>query len=73
MFDDGELLKSPNEPVVYYVENGRLRPISSETAFLSMGWQWTQIITAPQWLLNTYTQGLAINTENTGSVLLVSR
>ncbi len=72
-FDDGELLKSPKSPVVYYVERGQLRPISSEQAFLSMGWQWTQIVTAPQWLLDTYTRGLAINTQNTGSVLLVSR
>jgi len=72
-FDDGELLKSPNSPVVYYVEKGRLRPISSEAAFLAMGWQWTQIITAPQWLLNTYSQGLAINTQNTSSVILVRR
>lgn len=72
-FNDGELLKPPTSPVVYYVEQGRLRPISSETAFLSLGWQWSQILTAPQWLLDTYTQGLAINTQNTGSVLLVSR
>ncbi|MBD3281407.1 hypothetical protein GF391_01545 [Candidatus Uhrbacteria bacterium] len=72
-FDNGELLKSPNNPIVYYVERGMLRPISSENAFLSMGWNWSDIVTAPAWLLNTYSQGLAINTQNTGSVLLTSR
>ncbi len=72
-FDDGELLKSPTSPVVYYVERGMLRPISSETAFLSMGWNWQDIVTAPEWVLNTYSRGLAINTNNTSSVLLTSR
>ncbi len=72
-FDDGELLKSPNSPLVYYVERGMLRPISSETAFLSMGWSWPEIVTAPEWLLNTYSLGLAINTHNTDSILLTSR
>jgi D-alanyl-D-alanine carboxypeptidase len=72
-FDDGELLKSPTSPVVFYVERGSLRPISSEAAFLSMGWKWSEIITAPEWLLNTYSQGLAINTQNTDTVLLTSR
>ncbi len=72
-FNDGELLKSPLSPVVYYIERGMLRPISSETAFLSMGWQWQQIITAPEWLLNTYSRGLAINTQNTDSVQLTVR
>lgn len=72
-FDDGELLKSPGSPMVYYVEYGKLRPIASETAFLGMGWRWDKIITAPQWLLDTYNMGLAINTQNMGSVLLVSR
>lgn len=72
-FDDGELLKSPISPVVYYVERGMLRPISTEAAFLSMGWKWSDIVTAPAWLLNTYSQGLAINTQNTNSILLTSR
>ncbi|MDF1497173.1 MAG: serine hydrolase [Patescibacteria group bacterium] len=72
-FDDGELLKSAKSPVVYYVQHGMLRPISSESAFLSMGWNWNQIVTAPQFVLDTYSQGLAINTLNTDSVLLTSR
>lgn len=72
-FDDGELLKSPVSPVVYFVERGMLRPISSESAFLSMGWKWQNIITAPEWLLNTYSRGLAINTQNTDSVQLTAR
>jgi D-alanyl-D-alanine endopeptidase (penicillin-binding protein 7) len=72
-FDDGELLKSPKSPVVYFVQHGMIRPISSEAAFNSMGWSWSNIVTAPEWLLNTYSQGLAINTQNTDSVLLTSR
>jgi serine-type D-Ala-D-Ala endopeptidase (penicillin-binding protein 7) len=72
-FDDGELLKSPKSPIVYYVQHGMIRPISSEAAFNSMGWDWQTIVTAPDWLLNTYSQGLAINTQNTDSVLLTWR
>jgi len=72
-FDDGELLKSPTNSVVYFVQHGMLRPISSEAAFLSMGWDWHQIVIAPQFVLDTYSQGLAINTLNTDSVLLTSR
>ncbi len=72
-FDDGELLKSSKNPVVYFVQHGMLRPITSEAAFNSMGWDWSQIVTAPQFVLDTYSQGLAINTQNTASVLLTSR
>ena len=72
-FDDGELLKSSTSPVVYYVERGLLRPISSESAFLSMGWKWQDIVIAPEWLLNTYSRGLVINTQNTASVKLTKK
>jgi hypothetical protein len=42
---DGELVKGESSAAVYVVENGTLRPIPSEDVFLSIGWNWRNVVT----------------------------
>ncbi|MFH0952099.1 MAG: hypothetical protein V1838_02805 [Patescibacteria group bacterium] len=43
-FRDGELITSPNADGVYFVSNGRRRPIPSYEVFLGLGFKWSNII-----------------------------
>ncbi|MDA8192855.1 MAG: glycosyl hydrolase family 18 protein [Thermaerobacter sp.] len=40
----GTVLKASSAPTVYMVNNGQLDPIASASAFLAMGYQWSQIV-----------------------------
>lgn len=42
---DGTLLKTADDPTVYVVEDGRLRPIPTEDVFLGYGYRWTSVVT----------------------------
>lgn len=42
---NGELVKSPDSPTVYVVENGMRRPIPSGAVLEKVGWKWKNIIT----------------------------
>ncbi len=45
LIPDGYLVKTNTAPTVYIVTEGEVRPISSESAFNSFGWDWSDIIT----------------------------
>lgn len=44
LFEDGTLVTSPTSPDVYVISNGQKRAIASEHAFISLGYQWSNII-----------------------------
>jgi hypothetical protein len=44
-FPDGTLVKDPEDPTVYVISDRKRRPITSEAAFLSLGYRWTDIWT----------------------------
>lgn len=43
-FNDGELVTSPGTPSVFFISNGKKRPIASKDAFTSLGFQWKNVI-----------------------------
>jgi len=57
---DGELVKTPDEPSVYVMEHGMKRAIPSGDIFESMGWKWSSIKTVPSDFLATYEDGMPI-------------
>jgi hypothetical protein len=62
-FKNGELLTSPKDPGVYLVANNKKRPFISAEAFTGMGYQWKNIITVPEKVLNLYEEGECITKE----------
>lgn len=44
---DGALIKYPDSPAVYLLENGKKRPIKSETALQRLGYSWDNIVEVP--------------------------
>lgn len=60
---DGYLVKSPEDPTVYIITEGRRRPIASESVFLSYGYSWDDIYTIHAVALNAHPLGLAIEDE----------
>jgi len=40
---DGELVKAPDSPAVYFISNGMKRPFSSGEVFEKLGFKWTNI------------------------------
>lgn len=59
-FNSGELVKGNSDPVVYVVEDNHLRPIPSEEVFEKMGWDWDNIVIAPDRVIAVQTIGQAI-------------
>lgn len=57
LFDDGELVKSPNSPVVYLLTNGQKRIIADEQTFLGLGYKWQNILTISPKVLYYYDNG----------------
>jgi len=45
---NGTLIKYPNLPAVYLLENGKKRPFSSADSFIGKGFEWSRIITVPK-------------------------
>ncbi len=60
---DGELVKSHNDPTVYFISNGLKRPIASAQTFESLGYQWKNIIEIEKKVLDLHQTGEEINTE----------
>lgn len=54
---DGELVKTIDNPVVYVLEDGLKRPISSEAVFLRLGYKWPNISIVSDRLLNLHEEG----------------
>ncbi|MBU1179899.1 hypothetical protein KJ885_03070 [Patescibacteria group bacterium] len=59
-FPDGMLIKSKNDPAVYFVSSGKLRPVPSEDVFLAYGWEWENIIWTTDKVLGLYELGAPI-------------
>src|SRR5688572_28994826 len=57
---NGSLVRTTNNPTVYYIENGWKRVIDSEQAFNSQGFQWGNISTVDAGQLTLYPTGLPI-------------
>jgi hypothetical protein len=62
-FNNSELLTSPKDPGVYLIANDKKRPFISAEAFTEMGYQWENIITVPEKVLDLYEEGKSITKE----------
>lgn len=57
LFNDGVLVKVANDPAVFVISAGKKRRITSEDAFLSLGYEWTTIVTTTQKMLDLHPEG----------------
>lgn len=62
--NDGELVRSPENPSVYVIEHGLRRPIVSGQTFEGLGWQWKNVIVLPENVLASYPVGSVVTAEN---------
>lgn len=60
---DGELIKSPNSPVVYVISNGEKRPIANEKTFLGLGYKWVDIKEVNDKVMEIHLGGKEINID----------
>jgi len=56
-FNDGTLIKTSGSPAVFVVVQGKRRPIYSEETFEALGYQWENIITVSEKVLNIHPLG----------------
>ncbi|MCX6796291.1 MAG: hypothetical protein NTW06_02215 [Candidatus Falkowbacteria bacterium] len=63
IFNDGEILKSNVSIGVYVIDNKTKRPFASGEVFEKMGYQWKNIITVPDKILDLYPLGQSITQE----------
>lgn len=61
LFDNGELVKSPNSSIVYLISDGKKRPIADEETFVGLGYKWQNIITTSPKILYYYDLGEPLN------------
>lgn len=54
LFNDGELIKSPDSPAVYVISNGKKRAITSGKVFEGLGYKWENVITISNRLIDLY-------------------
>ena len=59
-FADGTLVKNRDNPSVYFVSGGILLPVPSEDVFLTYGWNWNSVLSAPKEILSSYEIGAPI-------------
>lgn len=60
LFDDGELLKTPNSPFVYVISGGKKLLIASDKIFKDLGYKAENVIIAPSKVLYLYDAGTPI-------------
>lgn len=60
LLHDGELVKSDKNTAVYVVENSILRPIQSGAVFEELGWQWRNVLTLPDALIQLHQIGAPV-------------
>lgn len=58
--ENGRLVKSPNDPKVYLIENNLKRHILNGTIFLLHGWQWWQVQIVSEDVLNKFEVGMTV-------------
>ena len=64
LFDDGSLLISPSATTVYLIADGKKQPFASESVFLQMGYNKSNVITVTPQLLYVYDMGTTIQYNN---------
>ncbi len=57
LFADGTLVKTPLFPTVYIISNGKRRPITTEEAFETLGFQWSRIVVSNGDILSRHEEG----------------
>ena len=62
---DGELVKSATGPAVYVMERGVRRPILSGEVFEELGWNWKNVVSLPERVIEEYTVGEPVTTDAT--------
>jgi hypothetical protein len=67
-FRDGTLVKAPNDPAVYVIEDGAKRSIPSEEVFLGYGYRWSSIITTSDRSLTLHPTGEPLLLFDEGTV-----
>lgn len=60
-FPNRTLIKGPDSPKVFLLENKQKRHIANETVFLNNNWKWTAIKTISQNFINNIPEGSEIN------------
>lgn len=63
LFDDGELLRTPNSPYVYVISGGKKLLIASDKVFKSLGYKTENVIVAPSKVLYLYEAGTPLTEE----------
>ncbi len=63
LLQDGLIVKAPQDPRVYVIANGKKLPIYSEYSFNSLGYQWKNISTVSQALLDLHPTGDLLRVE----------
>lgn len=63
-FRDGSLLKLANDSTIYLISQGKRRPITSFEAFAEFGYQWENVITVKENILNLHPLGEPIEMVN---------
>lgn len=58
--NDGDLVRTPENPAVYVIENGQRRPFLSASAFQSLGYKWANVITVSSKLLSLHPDGAPV-------------
>ncbi|MEO5928268.1 MAG: hypothetical protein ABIO72_06080 [Patescibacteria group bacterium] len=69
---DGELVKATDEPTVYVVEAGALRPIPSADVFETIGWSWKNIVSVPARVLAIHVLAEPVDSVGTHEQLAAS-
>lgn len=62
-FKDGTLVMGKTNTAVYFISNGKLRPIPSEEVFLAYNWKWNSIVKTTDKLLGLYETGEPITLD----------
>jgi hypothetical protein len=57
LFNDGEIIKSPDSPAVYVISNRKKRVIASGEVFEGLGYKWTNVLSVPEKIINLYETG----------------
>lgn len=65
----GELVRAKNDPAVYVVENGVMRPILSAKIFETMGWQWRNVIMLPDDFVKGYVVGSPVQIQDSPTLI----
>lgn len=60
LFGNGELLKSSDSPAVYLIQDGQKRAFLTGNIFEELGYQWKNVITVPEKVINLYANGEVI-------------